>query len=242
MNEDKNIITPAPIEINELKKYFADKEITYTIDYANSKLQGTKSLTYLSNLDLPCDIEIDRESEEFDQLLSDYFNAGFIVDVPVLESAAIMVLLECKGLTNGKSYEKFVEDNKEIIKHWIGVLDSMLAFHASTVSKSEKMKSWIETLPTNCTETTAGINFVNMFKYPDFFLYYQSVDIKTVQFYTNLFTQNMFKGNSLFKYWATAGNPIFLLTFGIAEKKFTIEEYQQAKVNSIKEIIDASYV
>lgn len=237
-----NIITPAPIEINELKKYFSDKTITYTIDYQNSRLQGTKLLTYLSNLDIPCDIQIDRESEEFDQLLSDYMNATFIVRVPVLESAAIMVLLEHKELTNNQVYGKFREDNKEIIEHWVEVLDSMLAFHASTVSKSEKMKEWVDTLPKSDIDTTAGINFVSMFEYPDFFVYYQRVDINKSQFFTTYFTQNMFKGNSLFKYWATGGNPIFLLTFGIAEKKFTIEEYQQARDNSIEEIRNASSI
>ena len=46
-----NVIeTTAPIKIEELKKYFADKETFYVIDYANSDLKGSKLLTYLSNL------------------------------------------------------------------------------------------------------------------------------------------------------------------------------------------------
>jgi hypothetical protein len=49
----KIIETTAPVKIEELKKYFADKDTFYLIDYANSDLKGTKLLTYLSNLDIP---------------------------------------------------------------------------------------------------------------------------------------------------------------------------------------------
>ena len=54
MNLSTNVIkTIAPIAIEDLKKYFLDKSITYNIDYTNSKIKGTKLLTYISNLDIP---------------------------------------------------------------------------------------------------------------------------------------------------------------------------------------------
>jgi len=53
-----NIVeTTAPIAIEDLKKYFADKETFYLINYKDSELKGEKLLTYLSNLDVPADIK-----------------------------------------------------------------------------------------------------------------------------------------------------------------------------------------
>ena len=51
------IETKAPIAIDELKKYFTDKDVSYLIDYEKSDLKGKKLLTYLSNLDIPADIK-----------------------------------------------------------------------------------------------------------------------------------------------------------------------------------------
>ena len=46
MNTIETII---PISMDNLKKYFVDKETFYSIDYENSELKGKKMLTYLSN-------------------------------------------------------------------------------------------------------------------------------------------------------------------------------------------------
>ena len=224
MNKDKNIITTAPIEINELKKYFSDKTISYTIDYANSKLQGIKLLTYLSNLDLPCDIMIDQDSLQFRDLLSVYLNAPFIVSVPVLEIATIEMLLEYRNLIEGDKYNTFIKDNEEIISHWSSILDSMAVYNMYTV-QSKKLGEWATNRPHNDTDTTVGINFVSLFKYSGFYMYYKNVKQEDMQFYDSYFNQNMFKGTSLFHYWANNNNPIFLLTFGVAEKIFSVENY-----------------
>ena len=95
-------------------------------------------------------------------------------------------------------------------------------------------------MPHNDTDTTTGINFVNLFKYPKLYIYYSTTNQDNLQFYDNYFTQNMFKGTSLFNYWANENNPIFLLTFGIAAKTFTPEEYVQAKNETIEEMNNAS--
>jgi len=236
-----NINTIAPIDINDLKKYFSDKSISYTIDYTNSKLKETKLLTYLSNLDLPCDISIDEDSDEFKQLLSSYFNATFMVNVPLLEQVAIDVLLEYRGILTGNKYTAFIENNKEIVEHWASVLDSLVAYNLFTVSSPE-LKEWAENLPHDDTSTSNGINFVNLLKYPGFYSYYEAVKIEDLRFYENYFTRNMFKGTNLFNYWANDNNPMFLLTVGIAENMFSSDEYVDARTESIKEIHNASPV
>jgi len=234
-----NIYTIAPISIDNLKQYFSNKEITYTIDYENSKLKDKKLLTYLSNLDLPCDISVNEDSEEFNELLSSYFNATFMTNVPLLEEIAIDVMLEYKGILTENKYTLFIEDNKEIIEVWASVLDSMVAYNMSIIS-SDKLSNWAEELPHNDTTSTNGINFVNLLKYPGFYSYYGALKEENVQFYDNYFTHNMFKGTNLFHYWANANNPMFLLTVGLAEGMFSAADYVKAKTESIKEMTNAS--
>ena len=53
---------------------------------------------------------------------------------------------------------------------------------------------------------------------------------------------NMFKGSNLYSYWANEFNPLFLLTFGIANSLFTNEEYDAATKESIKEVENVSSI
>ena len=72
------IETTAPIAIDELKKHFENNDVSYLIDYHKSELKGEKLLTYLSNLDLPCDLK------NWDySLLKDYFNSTSILNCKV---------------------------------------------------------------------------------------------------------------------------------------------------------------
>ena len=57
------------------------------------KLKGAQFLTYLSNLDVPCDL-----SNYDDELLKEYFESSMLVNIPLLEKAAMIVLFEHKGL------------------------------------------------------------------------------------------------------------------------------------------------
>ena len=53
---DKVISCTAPIQLDDLKKYFTDKSLNFHINYTDSVLQDKKLLVYLSNLGVPCDI------------------------------------------------------------------------------------------------------------------------------------------------------------------------------------------
>ena len=97
------INTIVPIELKDLKKYFEDKTQSYQIDYLNSKLKGAQFLTYLSNLDVPCDL-----SNYDDELLKEYFESSMLVNIPLLEKAAMIVLFEHKGLVKEIKNAKFI--------------------------------------------------------------------------------------------------------------------------------------
>lgn len=234
--EDKNmnlINTSAPIPIQELKKFFEDKTTYYVIDYATSTLKGSKLLTYLGNLDLPCDINADTGSAEFAELLSSYFHHPLITNIPLLEQETIKVLLERKGLVDF-GYSEFIKQNSEIIDRWSNILDSLSLYNLYTVNAPE-LKEYVESFPKNDTSTTEGINFVSILKHQEFYEFYNVVDQPGLQYYSTYFSQNMFKGSTLYAYWANENNPMFLITFGIASGTMNVEEFVQSKQHAIGE-------
>ena len=124
------INTIVPIELKDLKKYFEDKTESYLIDYENSTLKGAQFLTYLSNLDIPCDIlNMDEE------LISEYLNTQMLVNIPKLEKEIIAVLFEHKGLSKTDKYKSVIEKNKEILDKWEGKLESLPLYNMSIVGE-----------------------------------------------------------------------------------------------------------
>ena len=218
MNLTTNIIkTIAPISIEDLKKYFLDKSITYNIDYTNSKLKGSKLLTYISNLDIPCNITFNDKNEQ-EELLKEYLNSPVLCSIPSLEILTINLLLEYKeiDIENLISYKNFIIDNLEIIKQWESKLDSLTLYNMYIVNSPE-MQEFAKGFPEDGTEELTGINFLSLLKYEPFYIYYSKIKQSNLKFYTKYFNEYMFKGKNLYEYWATENNPLFLITFGISE-------------------------
>jgi hypothetical protein len=226
--------TIAPIKIEDLKKYFEDKNTTFVVDIESSQLSESKLLTYFSNLDLPIDISSNNRTEKFYELLSAYFRHQLILNLPTIENAAIDVLLEFRSINNF-GYDKFIEENREIIQQWSDILDSMPLFNMYCIDSPE-IKSWAENHPINEMSTSEGINFVSLLKHERFYEFYKCHDASKAQFYKNYFTMNMFKGSNLYSYWSNEFNPLFLLTFGIANSLFENKEYIEAVKESKKEV------
>jgi hypothetical protein len=230
-----NIInTLAPIPIEELKKFFADPETKFIIDYKESKLQGSKLLTYLSNLDIPSDIKIDNEHDLFD-LLKDYFESPFLLNIPTLENAAIDVLLANKNIEPNEKYKEFIEENKDIVSKWSRVLDSLLVYNISIIDSPE-IKEHLTNFEVVPEQDLVGINFVNLIKHEHFYLFYDNVNMDEVKYYQSYFNDYMFKGKNLYSFWANENNPLFLLSFGIGAgveiKDYFVDEDSATQLNS----------
>lgn len=228
-----NIIeTVAPIPIEDLKKYFEDNNTKYLIDYENSKLKGTKLLIYLSNLDIPCDIKIDTESENYYSLLTDYLNCPFLLDIETLELSAIELILCKKKILQDDTLEKFVQENFEIITKWEKILDSCTLFNMYCVQE-DSFKDFVKSHRVAEEESLEGINYVNLFKYPHLYEYLSNIRMENLYYYEKHFNDYMFKGKNLYSYWAVPENPLFLLTFSIASEELDIKEYFNAKKEDI---------
>jgi hypothetical protein len=236
----KVIETTAPISIEELKQYFTDKECFFVIDYKNSKLKGKKLLTYLSNLEIPSDINfIGTTEEEFGELFKEYLNLEMIGNIPTLEKITIDVLKEYKGLTDTKIFEKLIQQNSDNWKSWVSKLDSLTLFNMYSID-NEEFKNFVESHTLDETNCLKGVNFVSLLKHETFYNLYEKIDKQDLKFYKKYFEDYMFKGKNLYSYWANENNPMFLLTFGIAGGLVTGDNYVSAKKQTIQELKDVS--
>ena len=196
------IKTTAPIAIEELKKYFTDKTVSFEIDYANSTLQGEKLLTYLSNLEIPCNVVNYDEA-----LLGDYLRASLLVNIPSLEGDALSLLFMHK---NGDEVIF-----KEEIALWEKKIDSLTLFNMYTINVPE-IQEWVEQFPTDESNDLTGINFISLLKHEGTYELFQKINEENLTYYPKYFNDYMFKGNNLYSYWANESNPLFLLTWGIS--------------------------
>lgn len=234
-NIQMNIInSSAPISIDHLKEYFSDSENTsFLIDYDNSSLKEEKFLTYLSNLDIPCDIKIDYNSTEHFSLFKKYLETGNLVNIPSLEKWAIVCLLEKKELISGQIFKKFICDNLSLIEEWEKRLNSLTLYNLY-ILKDDFFRKWvIEEHEEEVDNSNAHINFVNLLKYEDLYLFFNSVDEKNLKYYPVLFNEYCFRGKNLYEFWANENNPLFLLTWGIASGNFDKETYQNLKEETV---------
>jgi len=216
----ETVETIAPISIENLKKYFANKDTFYIIDYKKSELQDVKLLTYLSNLDLPVDIK-DPNLE----LVKEYLNSISLVNISSLENIVIDILIEYKGLSKNSKYKQFIEENKHIISKWSDKLDSLSIFNVYIIN-SEELRNYAKGFPKDNSNDLIGVNFISLLKHERFYYFYNKLN-NNIKFYTHYFDDYMFRGKNLYSYWSNSNNPMFLLTMAIAEGKH--KEYLKAK-------------
>lgn len=236
-----NIVeTIAPIAIEDLKKYFIDKNIRYIIDYSKSQIKEQKLLTYLSNLEIPCDIELSKlDALEMYELLKVYMETTMIVNLLSLELLTIDVLKEAKGLNKKEVHKEFISENKELIDSWISKLDSLTLYNMYAIN-SDEFKDFAKQFPEDADKNLNGINFISLLKNAEFYDFYKKIETDKLKFYTSYFNEYMFKGKNLYHYWANENNPLFLLTYGIAEGLVSSENYIAAKSQDIQELTHVS--
>lgn len=223
------IYTSAPIKIEDLKKYFEDKSTVFIIDYTESTIKSEKLLTYISNLDIPCDIKLNSPAE-VQELVTCYLNSSFIVSIPSLEEIVISLLKQHKGIIDIQDQEMLTA-LKPQLDIWTSKLESLALFNVYTVD-DPTMKQWVTVEhATDNTTSLEGVNFVSLLKNQDFYEFYE-VMTTTPKYYSGYFNEYMFKGKNLYNYWANENNPMFLLTFAIANNGVDFDYYAECSKNS----------
>jgi len=220
------IETKAPISIEDLKKNFTETDVKYLIDYSISDLKGKKLITYLSNLDIPADIKnIDLD------LVKDYLHSVSLVNISYLENVVIDILFVMKRFAKNKHYDKFISENFEILEKWQNRLESLSLYNMYMLN-SDNFRDYAQSHTKDDTKDLKGVNFVSLLKHTRFFNYYKKINNDKLKFYTHYFNDYMFRGKNMFEYWANDKNPLFLLTWSIANNRG--KEYMQARKLTLK--------
>jgi hypothetical protein len=206
----KVITTTAPIAIEYLKEYFADKETAYVIDYANSELKGEKLLVYLGNLDLPADIKFET-SEDLEEMVLAYASSTFIVNIKSLEFAMLNLLLK------NEIGVPLTDELQVLLDHWSIRIKSLLLYNLHTVDL-EEFNTFVDAATKDDTDSLVGVNFVSLLKYEELgnIIVGDDNNLDECINYTKYFNDYMFKGKNLYSYWANPNNILFLQTWAVA--------------------------
>lgn len=209
------IETIVPISIDNLKKYFENKNIKFLIDYDSSQIKEEKFLIYISNLDIPCDIKFDKTKESHMDLVKFYMNSKSLINLPLLEEEVLEICLEAAGFGLDDTRKEFISKNQEIIDQWLDILRSMSLYNFYALNGHEKLKEEYILQHEKRNSEGVAINFVNLLKYEDCCLLFMRncVEGEKLHYYEDIFNEYMFNGKNLFHYWQNENNRLFLLTW-----------------------------
>lgn len=233
----KYINAVAPIAIDQIKEYFKDKNTLFIIDYNESKLQDKVFLTYLSNLDIPCDINFDNTpKEKIFQLLASYVDIKNICNIPLLNVMIAEIILKSIGVDSNIIFSKeyftneeiyaFLEINKDKLVKWIDFIDSSMVFLLySYKDLNEKLKVE-ESFEIIDDHNYVGLNVVNLFKIPGFLeLYFSSTKEIKMTYFKQQFETYMFKGKAFFEYYNNDVNVFVPLLAKLVTKELPLEPH-----------------
>jgi len=243
---DNTVLSIAPIPLDDLKEYFANKLLKFLINYENSTLKGDKFLTYLSNLDVPCDVIFsDKDKDSIFELVKEYMNTRMLVKLPTLEVITLQILLASKGIDNGLYYDNklfsiaelkaFAEQNKDLVNKWLVALASGSLFNLHCIN-DDKIKNSLNDFEKIEDDQFCGINYANLYKYEELYEVFPLISLEDRKFLVKQFTEPMFKGESLYNYWFVPGNVVALITESVSVGLWDNDKYLKAKEESVKNV------
>ena len=218
VDNDKIISCTAPIQLDDLKKYFTDKSLNFHINYTNSVLQDKKLLVYLSNLGVPCDIILSDtfSFEERSNLLKQYMMLPLIIDVPLLNLAASLVIFKAKGYNIEDAYpnpyfseqevNKFLIDYDDMIQKWIKFLDSCTIYAQKCIPELNSKEFLVWGIEIISDREYVGYSIVKLFSLSFFFNNYYKKPLGPLAYFELQFEDYMFQGKNLYHYFASKNN------------------------------------
>lgn len=211
-----------PLEIDSIKEFFQNKELFFLIDYTQSKIKGNMFLTYISNMDLPCEILFLKASkaEKF-ELLKIYMETRNLNNSNSLKLASAQVMLEFNefdttqmldnpGFTREECQE-FIQANLEMIQKWDTFIRSSMIFMLTSIKDIEEEFQFKNTFKQINDPNYLGNNAVQLFSVPSFLEFYFSKQSSIELFYfKQQFEEYMFRGKNFFEFFACPQNSLYL--------------------------------
>lgn len=229
----------APLEINQIKEFFENKELFFVVSYQESKIKGNMLLTYLSNLDLPFEIDLrNTDKNEKFELIKNYMETRNINNSGVLKTAVAQIILEFKGLDfnevlemgvlNREECKEFCEKYAELLKKWNLFLTSTLVYFLTSVKELEEKYNFKTSFKEVDDAHFIGTNVVQMFSVPYFMeAFFSCPNDAEVCYFPHQFEEYMFKGKNLFNYFFCPENTLLLIFSSVLSGETTMEKVQE---------------
>lgn len=219
--------TPVPLKIESIKEYFENKQLFFVIDYANSQVKGNMFLTYIANLDLPCEIQLDgTPAEEKLALLKNYMESRNLAHSDALRLACARTILAYRGASTGGFYPnpvlspeeeaRFIAENGELLRRWDQFLSSTLLYLLGSFPDLEKEVRVREQFTTHEDPAFIGSNVVHLFGIPSFTeRFFSAPSREPLLYFKPQFEEYMFRGKNLFHYFFVPENTLALAMNGM---------------------------
>ncbi|MFT6630569.1 MAG: hypothetical protein ACJAS4_000507 [Bacteriovoracaceae bacterium] len=210
-----------PLTVDEIKEFFTNKEILYLVNYKESELKGVVFLTYLSNLDLPAEINFTGSSfEEKEELIRIYMETRNILSCETLRLNVAKVLLEYRGINttdifvapcfSDEEVIRFNANNSALLDKWEQFIESTTLYAQTTVPELEESCKLKENAIIVEDQMFIGANVVNMFSIQSFYELFLSVPYrKEIVYFKYQFEEYMFRGKNFFSFFNCDENLIY---------------------------------
>lgn len=211
-----------PLEIDSIKEFFQNKELFFLIDYTQSKIKGNMFLTYISNMDLPCEILFLKASkEEKFELLKIYMETRNLNNSNSLKLAAAQVMLESNGFDTTQMLDnpgfsraeclEFINANQTIIQKWDTFIRSSMIYMLTSMKDIEESYQFKNQFKLVDDAHYLGNNVVQLFSVPSFLEFYISKQSTTeICYFKQQFEEYMFRGKNFYEFFSCPQNSLYL--------------------------------
>jgi hypothetical protein len=185
-------------------------------------------LTYLSNLDLPSEVNFEGSTfEEREKLFTIYLTTRNIIKCETLRLNIANILLRFREVDtaevftnlvfNEQEVQIFIKNNLELLTKWNHFLESTILFAFSTIPELKAEFDFSDGIDQCEDNAYVGTNVVNLFSIPGFMMLFFSKPISgPLTYFKPQFEEYMFRGNNLFSYYDVEENlPLNLMLANI---------------------------
>lgn len=241
-----------PILPESVKEYFTNKDIVFLADYAASRFKGVPFLTFLSNINVPCEVQFSDQftAEMHNELLVAYMSQRMVTSSLNLAIHAAQIVLYAKGMpydeipyrTNITEQQlfDFFKNNTELVGSWMLFLDSMPVLCVRSIPATRNTMN-IDQLPQVVDKTAVGHNVVNLFSLPMFTAAYAGLDKTPVHlaYYKHQFEDYMFGNKHILNFFANHNNTLLLSYALMANEPELVDNPNntEAVINRIRESV-----
>jgi hypothetical protein len=222
----------APLSIEQIKEHFTNKNIQFLIDVSKSQLKDHVLITYLSNLELPCELKFSNcSNDEIKTLLKAYMESKSLLNSLNLKYLSAQIVLDSVGydsdslfggaLLDKKERQSFISENSQLVDSWAQFVSSSIIFAVSSYPALEEHYKFKSSMPQITDLDAVGYNVVNLFGIPGFMESFYSMPMKfQPHYYKAQFDEYIYKGKNFFHYYQNDNNilAIFLEALLLSEQ------------------------